>query len=207
MQHQELKNAIAEFYERLAPYAHVVIAPNYPANAFGNPRTAFAAVERLTKGVAIRLDHRYFGTRRLLRDIAPSDRFDAMCWPEKLASNPHVHCAFFLPPLAAERLNDADREAEKARRLVYLLASLHSSGAKLLDADRDLLNAHPSAVRDGKLVTSLKRFCPSATYSVSGVFDAAGLAQYTGKEYNDRREEGGSGFFFLGKFHSELFAR
>lgn len=197
MTQQELKSAISEFYARLNPYAHVVIAPNYSASAFRNPYAASASIRRLTREIALRLDQRYFVTRRLMRDVPQSDRFDAICWPEKLSSNPHVHCAFFLNPAIAQRLTEADKTAAETQRLVFLLSSLRSPDTELTPADQTLLLANAPLKRDAKLEKSLRSLCPSATYSVSGVFDATGLARYTGKEYNIARDEAGSGFFFL----------
>lgn len=201
MQHHKYKSAIEAWYQSLAPYAHVVIAPNYPARAFTSMTGADASLKRLAREIALHLDHRYFGTRRMLRDISAADRFDAICWPEKLVGNPHLHCAFFLNPEAVERLGTIERKTQENDRLAFLLSSLRTVDVTPSDEDQELMRLHPKQ-RDERLQRHFRKLAPGATCSVTGVYDAAGLARYTGKEYNNSRAEEGSGFFFLSGFHS-----
>lgn len=200
--HKDYKSAIEEFYLQLSPYAHVVIAPNFPLNAFNSATSANASLKRIVREIALRLDHRYFGTRRLIRDINATDRFDAICWPEKLVANPHVDCSFFLNPQAIEGLSAADRKSAETDRLTYLLSSMRSQDVELAEADKELLRLHPPRQIDEQLRQHFRKLVPGGSCSVTGVHNIAGLARYSSKEYNVSRAEEGSSFFFLSDFHS-----
>lgn len=206
MHHNDYKSALVDFFRELSPYAHVTIAPNYPTTRFSSRAGATASLKRVMRETALVLDHRYFGKRRLIRDIVPSDRFDAICWPEKLEGNPHIHCAFFLNAARAEELDAVSKRKEEQRRLAFLLTSLRTSDTPLLDADRLLLSKSSLSV-DAQVHRRLSKIAPGGSCCVTSVSDAKGLARYTSKEYNKGRGEEGSDFFFLSDFHSPNSAR
>ena len=100
-----------------------------------------------------------------------------------------------------ERCEASERKKAEIDRLTFLLSSLRTLDVDLSEADRELLRLHPKK-RDEQLQRQLSKLMPGGSCSVTGVYDAVGLARYVGKEYNNARAEEGSGFFFLSDFHS-----
>lgn len=188
-----------QFIVELDPYAMVTFALNarYVGHFAEN-----ANIKWLRKEVgrfALRLDEAYHETNYVTERVPREERFEAICFPEKLLGHPHAHC-LFVP------MKKNCSPAEIQQRADFLLQAAHtpSNERGIREAVR-LAEIQSSKAR--RTACLLKRRFGTWKGDVRLIWDAAGIASYVLKEYNNTRSENMTSFFFLSDFHSDRYKK
>ncbi len=144
--HTKLVDAMAAFIEEKKPYAATTI--HFLKEPFSYSRSDVAAdrevdwVKDKLKGIIFRLDRAYANTPHVGDRVAARDRFEAFCVVEKADRHPHVHMAWFIPPLVrASPLRQFTSEMNRVDRLCCLLETLQREPASLEARDSMLLKS------------------------------------------------------------------
>ena len=204
--HPKLLDAMAAFIEDKRPYAASTIHFNKELFSYSRSDVAtdreVAWVKDKIKDLTLSLDRTYSNTKHVVDRVAARDRFEAFCVVEKADRHPHLHMAWFLPPLVRKSpFKMFTSEMNRVDRLCCLLETFQREPASL-------------EARDSMLLKSMRAHRTS--------FDNAAVADWKARGWSVRTESTYEGFwpryilkemklnrdfsdrsFFLSELHSE----
>lgn len=195
-----IKRGHADMIRQLDPYALLTVQPNWPSNSYGSAGQAYVRLKYLMKDLSLRMDQQFIGTRHVVERCLPAQRFEALCFAEKLLGNPHAHCLMCLPPEATPALSAAAVRDEKQRRLRFLLTAV---ATEPLGPAEELLVRGRSEPWSRKCAPIVKPLLASCVSDVRIINRLNGLPEYVLKEYNSNRAENMTDYFFLSEFHKQ----
>lgn len=195
-----IKRGHADMIRKLDPYALLTVQPNWPPNSYLSTGQAYAKLRNLMKHLSLRMDQQFIGTRHVTERCRPEQRFQALCFAEKLSGNPHTHCLMYFPPEATELLSAAALQDEKQRRLRFLLTAV---ATEPLGPAEELLVSSRSEPWSRKSAPIVKPLLASCVSDVRIVNRLAGLPEYVLKEYNSNRAEQMTDYFLLSELHKQ----
>lgn len=197
---RQIKSGHASFIRRMDPYALVTIAPNWKQESLVNQAHVFRRLKKFVSDISLRMDQQFLGTRRVVDRCGPPERFQAICFPEKLLSYPHAHCLMHLWPSDPNLELEDLRAKEVERRIQFLLTAMATE--PLGEIESTFLDLCPEPLSKKKSSPILKRLIASAGCDVRIVKCLRDLPEYVLKEYNMWRSEEMTDFFLFGEFHS-----
>jgi len=193
------RSDIENFIVEQNPYALATINLNSNASQFGRSVQAEHSLDRVMKTLSLHLDQAFFGTRHVVDEVEAIDRFDALCFYEKLSGFPHAHCAFFLP---RRDIRGGARFLEVNRRKSFLLRHLHSRGLPIASlADQSLADIDTCPV-DPRRMPILHAIDRRLKCDVRSITNLSGVAHYVTKEIGSGQSCRLSNYRLLSEYHS-----
>ncbi len=169
----------------MQPYAFGTLVLNQDC------KTTQVAARRLkfaTKQIALRLDQEFLKTRHATR-FPRFQRFEAVCFYEKLEGHPHIHLAFFSPSECAK--------SSEISRIRFLASRFASEPTRSMYSGSEPASIETS--REDIIELTIPQCVHSSlTSHIVEVDDSFGLAKYITKCYNNSTFEP----FWLSEFHS-----
>lgn len=169
-------DAMAAFIEEKRPYAATTIHFNKALCSYSRSDVAtdreVAWVKNKMKDLIFRLDWTYSNTQHVVDRVAARDRFQAFCVVEKADQHPHLHMAWFLPPLVRQSpLTKFANETSRINRLCCLLETLQRNPASI-------------EARDSMLLKSMSAYRSSFEQDVIADWSALGWSVRTESTYD-----------------------